>query len=103
MPRERRRRLFEILESGATGDTTRRAFDALMCLLIVSNVVATTVETLGPVYQRYAPAFDLFEKFSVAVFTLEANRIRPDMMINAPSSARRSSYTTRPRDSSAGE
>lgn len=74
MLRERqtfRRRLFEILESAGPGDTTRHAFDGLMCLLIVANVVAATVETMGPVYRRYATAFDLFERLSVMVFTLE--------------------------------
>ncbi|MCP5059382.1 MAG: ion transporter, partial [bacterium] len=49
MVRERqtvRRRLFEILELGAPEDTTSQVFDAFMCVLIVSNVIAATVETI---------------------------------------------------------
>lgn len=74
MVRERqtlRRRLFEILELGAPGDRTSQIFDAFMCVLIVSNVIAATVETMEPLYRRYALAFDLFEGFSLAVFTIE--------------------------------
>lgn len=66
-----RRRLFEILELGAPGDTTSYVLDGFMCLLIVLNVVAATVETIEPIYLRYASAFDAFEIFSLAVFTLE--------------------------------
>jgi voltage-gated potassium channel len=99
MLRERqtfRRRLFEILESAAPGDTTRHVFDALMCVLIVSNVLAATVETMGPVYQRYATAFDLFEQFSVMVFTIEylarlwvcTEQFHPEPVSNARARAR---------------
>ena len=55
MLRERqtlRRRLFEILESAVPGDTTRQVFDVLMCVLIVSNVLAATVETIRVEWPR---------------------------------------------------
>lgn len=56
----------EVRESGF-----ERATNAFLVALIVLNVVAVVLESVHALYARYRLAFDAFEWFSVAVFTVE--------------------------------
>ncbi|MCB1479249.1 MAG: ion transporter [Rhodobiaceae bacterium] len=66
-----KRRIFEILEDAPPGDMTSRAADWFLVVLIITNVVAAVIETVGSIRGAYGPWFDAFEYFSVAIFTLE--------------------------------
>jgi voltage-gated potassium channel len=56
----------EVRESGF-----ERATNAFLVALIVLNVIAVVLESVHALYARYRLAFDAFEWFSVAVFTVE--------------------------------
>jgi voltage-gated potassium channel len=56
----------EVRDSGL-----ERATNAFLVALIVGNVVAVILESVHSVYARHRAAFDAFEWFSVAVFTVE--------------------------------
>lgn len=66
-----RRRVYEIVQVAAPGDSASRIFDLTILTLIVLNVCAIIAETIQPLYLRYASFFRGFETLSVAVFTLE--------------------------------
>jgi voltage-gated potassium channel len=66
-----RRRLFEILEHGTTGDRAGRLLNGALVALIVVNVIAVPLATVPALSARYAPLFFAIEAVSVAVFTLE--------------------------------
>lgn len=53
------------------GDDEGRWFDVFIICLIVLNVTAVVLETVWWINARFAHLFDLFEMFSVAVFTVE--------------------------------
>ena len=48
-----------------------RATNTFLVALILANVVAVILESVHSLHARFAPAFDAFEWFSVAVFTVE--------------------------------
>lgn len=48
-----------------------RIVDVAIILLILLNIVALILETVEPIYNLNRFAFDLFEDFSLAVFTIE--------------------------------
>ena len=66
-----RRRLWEVVEVARPGDRASRIFDSAILGLIVLNVVAVIVESMGSMQARYGAFFSRFEVFSVAVFTVE--------------------------------
>lgn len=66
-----RQRLWEILEVAGPDDRASRRFDLLLMVLILTNVTAVVLETVGEFYGRFRPWFDALELFTVAVFTLE--------------------------------
>ncbi len=68
---EFRRRSFEILEVAQKGDRLSRYCDYGLILLILTNVLAVILESLDPLREAYGPAFQVFEVFSVAIFTVE--------------------------------
>ncbi len=51
--------------------TLGAALETFLVVLIVSNVIAATLETVPSVNEIYGPLLDAFEIFSVAVFTVE--------------------------------
>jgi len=63
-----RKRIFGMLEPG---DEDSKYFDPLIMGLIVLNVFAVVLETVGWLYALYSPIFHAFDLFSVAVFTIE--------------------------------
>ncbi len=48
-----------------------QSVDLFLAVLILLNVLATILETVAEVHDRFGPALNVFELFSVAVFTLE--------------------------------
>lgn len=61
-------RISGILEPG---DEDSKYFDPFIMGLIFLNVAAVVLETVDWIYLRYASLFDVFNIFSVAVFTVE--------------------------------
>ena len=66
-----RERVYKIIEAPDPGDWSGRCFDIFMVVLIVTNVVAVVLETVGALAERYATFFWVFELVSVAIFTVE--------------------------------
>lgn len=66
-----RSRLYVILEAGRTSDLPSRIFDFFMVSLILANAVAFALETVAPLGVEYGWAFDLFNLFSILIFTAE--------------------------------
>jgi len=66
-----RRRIFEILSPGAEGDRASRTCDAILMVLIVSNVAAAIAESVPTIHAKHGSAFAVFEFFSVMVFSIE--------------------------------
>jgi voltage-gated potassium channel len=64
-------RAWEIVEAAHGHDTTSRAFDIGLIVLIFLNVVAMVFGTVGWVHERYGRALEWFEIFSVGIFTVE--------------------------------
>lgn len=59
------------LDSEVRESALERATNAFLAALIVANVAAVILESVHALYARYRLAFDAFEWFSVAVFTVE--------------------------------
>jgi voltage-gated potassium channel len=68
MNQDLKARVFGILEPG---DEDSKYFDPFIMGLIMLNVVAVVLETVDWLYTSYAPIFNAFDLFSVAVFTVE--------------------------------
>jgi len=66
-----KQRIYEILETAAPGDATSRFLDLFLIALILLNVTAVVLETIGTLYQSYKPWFDALELLTVLVFTVE--------------------------------
>jgi voltage-gated potassium channel len=66
-----RKRVWEIVEVSKSTDVTSKIFDGLILSLIFLNVAAVILESVEVFEQRFHLAFEVFEIFSVVVFTLE--------------------------------
>ncbi len=66
-----RRRTFEVLEVAKPGDGLSRTIDGLIMGLVLMNVVAVILESVGPIEARYRDLFAGFERISVGVFSVE--------------------------------
>ena len=66
-----KRRLFDILEDGATRDVVSRLVNGFLVVLIIVNVMLVILETVPSYRQRYGRLFDLLDAFSVVVFSVE--------------------------------
>ncbi len=69
--RSARARVHELLEDPSDADALERGLNWFLVVLIVLNILAVVLETMASVARLYARAFDLFEAFSVVVFSLE--------------------------------
>ena len=65
-----RRRVYGILENAAA-ERKGRLLNSLLIGLILANVAAIVMSSVAEIGERYADLFELFEWFSVLVFTLE--------------------------------
>jgi voltage-gated potassium channel len=66
-----RYRMHLILEAGRGSGPVGIAFEAFLIVLIVANAFAVTIESVPKYGIPYKGYFDVFEWFSVAVFTVE--------------------------------
>ncbi len=66
-----KKRLFEILEKAQDGDLSSKIFDIFISILICLNITAVILETVEILSINYRKYFDLFELFSVVVFSIE--------------------------------
>lgn len=66
-----RSRTFELLELEESRRGFARPLNVALAVLIVLNVAAVALETVASLAGRYAAAFAGFERFSLAVFSLE--------------------------------
>lgn len=66
-----KQRIYEILEKADPDDRASRLFDVFIITLIILNVGAVVMETVGSLYAQYEAWFNGFELFTVAVFTVE--------------------------------
>ena len=64
-------RLYNILETATEGNSVSRVFDVFIIVLIALNVLAVILETVEGLYIRFEQVFNLFELFSIVVFTIE--------------------------------
>lgn len=70
-PSPLKRRIYEILEEGVSGDQTSTWIDRGLMTLVVLNVAAVVLETVAEYQARFATQFLIFEYISVAIFTVE--------------------------------
>jgi voltage-gated potassium channel len=66
-----RRRLYEILEQGTIGDRTGLIVGRLIVVLIITNLVAMTLDSVPALQAQYGPLFVAIELLSLVVFTIE--------------------------------
>ena len=66
-----RQRAFDILEHSRRRDVSARVLDWVLVALIVSNVLATILQTLPDIAAVYTPALNAFDRFCVAIFAIE--------------------------------
>ena len=69
--RDLRQRAYRIVEPSASIKDPNFAFDVLIIVLILLNVVAIILESVPEFYDTHGPLFFYFEIFSVFVFTIE--------------------------------
>ena len=65
----RRRRIFEIVEIGSTGDWLSRLYDLVYTLTILLNLTATILGTFAPIEARYGALLDVIDLITVVFFT----------------------------------
>ena len=66
-----RREVHDILEVGGDAHPAGRLVNAFIILLIFLNAISFAAETVEELDTRYAMEFQVFNLFSVAVFTIE--------------------------------
>jgi voltage-gated potassium channel len=66
-----RRRLYEILEHGTIGDRTGLIVGRLIVVLIITNLVSMTLDSVPALQAQYGPLFIAIELLSLVVFTIE--------------------------------
>ena len=71
MPHPLRRKLYRLIEASQPDDRAAELFDMAMVALIVANVAVVIMETVPGLTAQHYLAFHLFDRFSVAVFTIE--------------------------------
>jgi voltage-gated potassium channel len=69
--RRLRRRVYLVLEGGPAHGPFGAAVEAFLIVLIIANVVAFTLQSVPSIRQPYWLDLEVFEIFSVAVFTIE--------------------------------
>ena len=66
-----RKRTYELLNVAKQGDFLSKLIDVALIVLILSNVLAIVLESVNEINQEYSRSFELFEWFSVSIFTVE--------------------------------
>jgi voltage-gated potassium channel len=66
-----KKRVLEILEQAQEGDRTSRFVDRFLSFLIVTNILAVSLESVESIGIAYRQAFLIFEYVSVTIFGIE--------------------------------
>jgi len=66
-----RRKVFEVLEASAGDSFSKKIFDYFIISLIILNTLFYMFETVDTFAEKYNKIFNIFETFSVIVFTVE--------------------------------
>jgi voltage-gated potassium channel len=66
-----RRRLYRVLEAGHIFNWKVLLFETLLITLIITNVIAVTMDSVKNIGDRYATQFYWFETISVVIFAVE--------------------------------
>jgi voltage-gated potassium channel len=66
-----KKKVFELIDPSHAYDDTSRAFNIGMLVLISLNIVVVILETEAGIYSRYRSFFEIFDAFSVGIFTIE--------------------------------
>ena len=66
-----RQRTWVVVDVATAGDRLSRSFDIFILLLIFANVVAVIIGTIPSIHARHGQVLDVFETFSIVVFTVE--------------------------------
>jgi voltage-gated potassium channel len=66
-----RKHVWDCLEGSKSGTTGGHIFEAFIGILIVLNTLAVILESVSYIDERFGRLFDIFELFSIAVFTVE--------------------------------
>ncbi len=66
-----RRRVYLVLEGGPAHGVLGAIVEAFLIVLIILNVVAFSISSVPSIWQPYGFDLEVFEVFSVAVFTIE--------------------------------
>ena len=66
-----RKRILEILEQAQEGDRTSLFVDRFLSFLIITNILAVSLESVESIGIAYRQAFLIFEYFSVVIFGFE--------------------------------
>lgn len=91
-----RARCYQILEGIHPPGFEGRFVDALLVLLISTNVLAAILETVDSIYLQFGPYFDRFEVFSIVIFSVEYVA-RVWVSVEDPERQRHSSFVARLR------
>ncbi|MBQ9045654.1 MAG: ion transporter [Oscillospiraceae bacterium] len=67
----RRRRIFEIVEIGSTGDWASRLYDLFYTLTILVNLTATILSTFDAIDAKYGTLLDVLDLLTVVCFTVD--------------------------------
>ena len=65
------KRMMTILNKGSNGDKISRGCDFFLSVLIILNLIAVCLESVGSFNNLYKQQLFIFEAFSVSVFLLE--------------------------------
>ena len=64
-------RLYQILESEVKQDLAAKVCTILISTVVLLNIVAVVLESVNTLYQKWGMYFDLFELFSIILFSIE--------------------------------
>lgn len=66
-----RRHIYVTLSSGEKGGFAEKAFEVLLVVTIVLNIIAIVLDSIPSVHEKYASLFRWFELFSICFFSIE--------------------------------
>ncbi len=69
--KNKRIRLWEVLEKGNSNDKASLYTDIFLITLIILNIIAVLIETVDSIYVVYKTEFLIFERLSTAIFLVE--------------------------------
>ena len=69
--RNRRQRIYEMVEVGSAGDAVSRGYDFANVLAIAVNLASSVLDTFDSVHAQYGAALDMVEAATVLFFTVD--------------------------------